>query len=74
MLGCNKCTVYTDNNPMSHLQMAKLGTLEQRWVKKLAEFDLDIKYKPGHINGNALVFSRKKSAPLARLASIAILT
>lgn len=24
-----KCLVYTDNNPLSHLQSAKLGTLEQ---------------------------------------------
>lgn len=50
---CNKCTVYIDNNPLSHLQTAKLGAPEQRWVNQLAEFDLDIKYKPGCNNGNA---------------------
>ncbi len=40
-----KCTVYTDN-PLSHLQTAKLGVVEQRWASELASFDLDINYKP----------------------------
>jgi len=31
----HKCTVYTDNNPLSHYQTAKLGALEQRWVGQL---------------------------------------
>ncbi len=60
----NKCTVYTDNNPLSHLQTAKLGALEQRWVNQLAEFDLDIKYKPGRNNGNADALSRQSSTTL----------
>lgn len=68
----NKCTVYTDNNPLSHLQTAKLGALEQRWVNQLAEFDLDIKYKPGRNNGNADALSRQSAAPLVGLASIAV--
>lgn len=25
-------TVYTDNNPVAHLQTARLGAVEQRWV------------------------------------------
>ncbi|XP_052464763.1 uncharacterized protein LOC128021529 [Carassius gibelio] len=68
----NKCTVYTDNNPLSHLQTAKLGALEQRWVNQLAEFDLDIKYRPGRNNGNADSLSRQSSTPLVELASIAV--
>lgn len=28
----NKFTVLTDNNPPSHLQSARLGAVEQRWV------------------------------------------
>ncbi len=68
----NKCTVYTDNNPLSHLQTAKLGALEQRWVNQLAEFDLDIKYKPGRNNGNADALSRQSTTPLVELASIAV--
>ena len=24
--------VYTDNNPVTHLQSARLGVVEQRWV------------------------------------------
>ncbi|GFO29472.1 Pol polyprotein [Plakobranchus ocellatus] len=27
-----ECTVVTDNNPLSHLQTAKLGAIEQRWT------------------------------------------
>lgn len=64
---CNKCTVYIDNNPLSHLQTAKLGAPEQRWVNQLAEFDLDIKYKPGCNNGNADALSRQSSTPLVVL-------
>ncbi|KAI7789405.1 hypothetical protein IRJ41_007459 [Triplophysa rosa] len=66
----NKCTIYTDNNPLSHLQTAKLGALEQRWVNQLAEFDLDIKYKPGCNNGNADALSRQSCSPLGELASV----
>ena len=29
----SKFTVYTDNNPLSHLQTAKLGALQQRWLE-----------------------------------------
>ena len=35
-------TVWTDNNPVAHLQTAKLGATEQRWVAQLAPFDLEI--------------------------------
>ncbi|KAK7925153.1 hypothetical protein WMY93_007463 [Mugilogobius chulae] len=55
----HKCVVYTDNNPLSHLQTAKLGAVEQRWASELACFDLDIKYKPGRSNGNADGLSRQ---------------
>lgn len=34
-----KFIVYTDNNSVTHLQTAKLGTTEQRWVAQLAFFD-----------------------------------
>lgn len=29
-----KCVVYTDNNPLSHLSTAKLGAVEQRWASE----------------------------------------
>ena len=32
----HKCIVFTDNNPLSHLFLAKLGALEHRWVAQLA--------------------------------------
>lgn len=37
-----KCVVWTDNNPLSHLNTAKLGTTEQRWAAQLAAFDFSI--------------------------------
>lgn len=40
----NKCIVYTDNNPLSHLSSAKLAATEQRWAAQLASFDFEIKY------------------------------
>ncbi|KAK7886939.1 hypothetical protein WMY93_026560 [Mugilogobius chulae] len=55
----NKCTVFTDNNPLSHLATAKLGATEQRWVSELAMFDLTLKYRPGSQNANADALSRQ---------------
>ena len=42
-------TVYTDNNSLVHLDTAKLGALEQRWV---ANFSYVLKYRPGAVNQN----------------------
>ena len=53
-----KVTVVTDNNPLVHLQTAKLGAVEQRWVAQLANFDYTIQYRPGKDNTNADVLSR----------------
>ena len=50
--------VYTDNNPLSHLQSAKLGAVEQRWAAELALFNFKMKYRPGRANGNADELSR----------------
>ncbi|XDV48519.1 hypothetical protein PO909_017918 [Leuciscus waleckii] len=56
-----KVTVVTDNNPLVHLRTAKLGAVEQRWVAQLANFDYDIKYRPGRQHVNADVLSRLPS-------------
>uniref|UniRef100_A0A8C7WS27 Gypsy retrotransposon integrase-like protein 1 n=1 Tax=Oryzias sinensis TaxID=183150 RepID=A0A8C7WS27_9TELE len=53
-----KFTVFTDNNPLAHLQTARLGAVEQRWVAQLASFDYDIKYRSGKNNTNADALSR----------------
>ena len=45
--------VYTDNNPLSHLENAMLGAIEQRWVSQLASFDFKIHYRRGKSNANA---------------------
>lgn len=55
----NKVTVYTDNNPLCHLQTVKLGALEQRWVSQLASFDYTLEYRPGRSNSNADALSRQ---------------
>lgn len=54
-----KCIVFTDNNPLSHLTSAKLGATEQRWAAQLAVFDFEIRYRPGKSNGNADALSRQ---------------
>lgn len=51
--------VYTDNNPLSYLQSAKLGATEHQWAAQLATFDFEIKYRPGRSNGNADALSRQ---------------
>ena len=54
----SKFTVHTDNNPLSYLQSAKLGAVEQRWAAQLALFDFQIKYRSGKANMNADLLSR----------------
>uniref|UniRef100_A0A3B1IG97 Gypsy retrotransposon integrase-like protein 1 n=1 Tax=Astyanax mexicanus TaxID=7994 RepID=A0A3B1IG97_ASTMX len=55
----NEVTILTDNNPLSHLQTAKLGATEQRWASQLASFNFKIKYRPGKSNQNADALSRQ---------------
>ena len=63
----HKCMVFTDNNPLSYLQSAKLGATEHRWAAQLAAFDFEIKYRSGRSNKNADALSRQYSSGL-RLA------
>lgn len=53
-----KFTVFTDNNPLVHLDTARLGAVEQRWVAQLANFEYTIKYCPGTQNRSADALSR----------------
>ena len=55
----NGFTVFTDNNPRSHLKTAKLGAVEQRWVSELAQFDFQVVYRPGSHNAGADALSRQ---------------
>lgn len=57
-LAVSPFTVFTDNNPLAHLNTANLGAVEQRWVAQLAGFQFDVKYRPGRTNGNADALSR----------------
>ena len=51
--------VYTDNNPLLQvLSSAKLNATGQRWVNELADFNINIHYKPGRNNTDADALSR----------------
>ena len=45
----SKFTVYTDNNPIVHIQKSKLGAAQIRWLSELALYDFDIIYRTGRI-------------------------
>ncbi|XP_077378012.1 uncharacterized protein LOC144019084 [Festucalex cinctus] len=66
----HKCLVFTDNNPLSYLQTAKLGATEHRWAAQLAAFDFDIKYRTGRSNRNADALSRQYSSSSGWVESI----
>lgn len=52
-------TVYTDNNPLTYiLSTARLNAVGRRWVGELADFQFDIKYRPGKMNADADMLSR----------------
>ena len=51
-------TVYTDNNPLKYiLSTAHLNATGHRWVAELADFNFNIKYRPGKVNIDADVLS-----------------
>lgn len=52
-------TILTDNNPLCHLNTAKLGAVEQRWVAQLAVFSFKVLYRPGRCNTAADALSRR---------------
>ncbi|XP_056609057.1 uncharacterized protein LOC130426352 [Triplophysa dalaica] len=54
--------VITDNNPLCHLQTAKLGAIEQRWMAQLSVFNFEVKYRPGKSNVAADALSRQEFA------------
>ena len=56
-------TAYTDNNPLAHMETAKFGAVEQRWIAELAVFQFKILYKPGRNNKNADALSRNPVDP-----------
>lgn len=57
-LAVSPFTVFTDNNPLAHLNTANLGAVEQRWAAQLAGFQFEVHYRPGRTNGNADALSR----------------
>ena len=58
-LVANKFTVYTDNNPLTHvLTSSKLEAVCQRWISALSDYDFDIVYRPGSKNVDADCMSR----------------
>lgn len=58
-LAGGKFVVLTDNNPLAHLQTAKLGAVESRWLGDLNRFDFEVKYRSGKENANADGLSRR---------------
>ena len=51
--------VYTDNNPLTYvLTSAKLNATGLRWVGELADFNFEIRYRPGKWNTDADSLSR----------------
>lgn len=40
----NQLTQITDNNPLSHLALAKVGAMEHSWEAQLSAFDFEVRY------------------------------
>ena len=51
--------MFTDNNPLKHLDTAKLGMVEKWQALQLASFNFTIKYRSGKSNTNADALSRQ---------------
>ena len=59
----SKFTVYTDNNPIVHIQTSKLGAAQIRWLSELALYDFDIVYRTGRSNLVADALSHRPEDP-----------
>ena len=46
----SKCTILTDNNPLTYIQTSRLGTSQICWLSELTLFNFDIKYHAGKSN------------------------
>src|SRR3954470_20569051 len=56
----NRCEVYTDHQSLKYLfTQPDLNLRQQRWLEKIADFNLDISYTPGKANVMANALSRK---------------
>ena len=56
--------VYTDNTALTYiLSSAKLSPVGHRWVAELADFNFDIKYRPGKSNIDGDMLSRLPLEP-----------
>ena len=56
-----QCTVFTDNSAVSYIEKKQVLTaLEQRWLARLAPFNITLKYRAGKLNGVADALSRNK--------------
>ncbi|KAL6490450.1 hypothetical protein MHYP_G00007950 [Metynnis hypsauchen] len=54
-----KCTVHTDNNPLTYVLMtAKLNAVGHRWLAALSTYDFDVQCQPGKHNIDADLLSR----------------
>ena len=51
-------TVLIDNNPLAHIQTAKLGACESRWVAQLAPLNFEVRFRSGASNRCADALSR----------------
>lgn len=61
-----KTVVYTDHRSLVHLATQKeLNSRQRRWMDFLADFDLEIRYKPGKDNHVADALSRVRLLALA---------
>jgi len=67
-----KFTIITDHTALTSLMHQKqLSGIFARWVLKLQEFDFDIKYRKGRLNGNADALSRINWEKVAALSGSA---
>lgn len=64
--------VFTDNNLLVHLENSKLRATEQRWVAQLANYQFEIKYRPGPVNINADILSRLPEERTALLLPVVV--
>ena len=68
----SECHVYTDNNPIVHVQSSNAVVSEMRWIAQLSDFNIKMYVRSGKVNANADALSRQATIVLTKLRNISV--
>ena len=69
----SECHVYSDNNPIVHLQSSIAAVTEMRWIAQLSDYHLIMHFRSGKLNANADALSRQHTYLPVNLRALGVI-